>query len=123
MTQRRYYVAFIVDKEYESTTHQPDALDEGVDLLAGPFLTLEHAQQALPGVYRDHPKRAASAAFAEALSEDAQVRIEIITVSEEQVARYNARCTQRCASHRHLPWPPPIVTAEIGDRRHDYATA
>jgi hypothetical protein len=71
------------------------------------------ALQALRETCGRHPRLAAFAGLAAMLTgaeEKALVRIDVIPVSEEAVARYNAR------HQAALPWPPPVLEASVTAR-------
>ena len=99
-----YYVAFIVDRDLRVNTTV--VVEAGVDLLAGPFLDAETAEQAVRLACRRHPRLAAFAGLASLMmgaQADPPVRMAVIPVSPAHVAAYNARHDTEVA------WPPPLL--------------
>jgi|GEM_PF-6017303 len=99
-----FYVAFVVEQDIRERGRV--VVEAGIDLLAGPYPSRGMAQQAIREVCRQHPRLAAFAGLAAMLVRAEQVppvRIDVIPVGEEAVARYNAR------HQAALPWPPPVM--------------
>jgi len=102
-----YYIAFIVERDI--TAGRDVVVEAGVDLLAGPFPTLQDAAAAMRETCVRHPTLSAFAALAACISVQGQRRpsacISIIPVRQDHCVRYNARHAAA------LPWPPPPISA------------
>jgi len=106
-----FYVAFVVEQEIRERGRV--VVEAGLDLLAGPYPSRVMAQQAMRETCGRHPRLAACAGLAALLMRAEHmipVRIDVIPVSEEAVARYNAR------HQAALPWPPPVLDASVTGR-------
>ena len=94
-----YYITFVLDKP--ACDEDGNLLmEDGVDLLGGPYHTREAAVRALPRVCRYHRRYAACAALA-LLMPSPLARIQIVEVTRERVDAYNAR------HQTEIPYPPP----------------
>lgn len=103
-----FYIAFIVEREIHQRGRV--VVEAGIDLLAGPYPSRGMAQQAIRATCRQHPRLAAFAGLAAVLmseQEKSPVRIEVLPVTEDAVARYNAR------HQAALPWPPPVLAPGV----------
>lgn len=106
-----FYVAFIVDHDIRERGRV--VVEAGIDLLAGPYPSRALANAAVRDTCAAHPRLAAFAGLAAmVLGGDAAppVRIAVIPVSDELVARYTSR------HDLALPWPPPVVAPAVTAR-------
>ena len=106
-----FYVAFVVEQKIRERGRV--VVEAGIDLLAGPYPSRGMAQQAIRGTCRQYPRLAAFAGLAAMLlsvEKVTPVRIEVLPVSEDAVARYNAR------HQAALPWPPPVLESDVTSR-------
>jgi len=104
-----FYLAFIVDHDIRERGHV--VIEAGIDLLAGPYPTHAVAETAIRDTCRAHPRLAAFAGLATYLTGvhgQSPVRLEIIPISQSQLALYNGRHTQAA-----VPWPPPVVAPSV----------
>jgi hypothetical protein len=109
-----YYIAYIVKKTFRVEQRRENGLREmatvicpGVDLLLGPFCTMELAAESMPSVQVEYPTE-----YYLSLLHLDSILIEIIRVTKEQVQQYNQR---HRGEPRHImrTFPPLCYRQEI----------
>lgn len=112
-----YYVAFILDRAIRDgdpkKSQRAVSVDAGIDLLAGPFENEGGATAALRRAIANFPRAAVLCSLAHHATngDHPPARIEVIPLTELQLARYNAR---HCNDEEFTPleWPPRCIPPE-----------
>lgn len=113
MSRALWYYAFIVDQDIIPSDAAEPTMQEGVDLLAGPYQSQRQAKENRNRVYTLIGQRYPACLFAE-YQYPAGCRIVLVPVTVSRVARYNAR-HKREAGVEGVYWPPSLCWRMLRD--------